>query len=146
MVPFDHEARHYHTGMLTKRSNFRRSRPVCRSLSRTSSSTRLASTKDSGVWSMQSVWHSACLRTLERYLARKDVFYTSRRCFSSTPSCRAPKRTLAMEDYTCDVIRWVGALDGEFLLNYSQEISLSLPTLVNSPSLAVGLSKTNIFQ
>ena len=51
-----------------------------------------------------------------------------------------------MEDYTCDVIRWVGALDGEFLLKYSQEISLSLPTLVNRPSLAAGLSKTNIFQ
>ncbi|KAF8965298.1 hypothetical protein BDZ97DRAFT_1813020, partial [Flammula alnicola] len=55
---------------------------------------------------MQSVWHSACLRALERSLRRKALVCSLPRSFStSSPWSNVPRRDLAMEEFPCDVIR-----------------------------------------
>ncbi|KAF9558033.1 GTP-binding protein lepa [Agrocybe pediades] len=55
---------------------------------------------------MQSVWQNACLRALERSLARRTLPCSSSRCFSSSPRCNASKTKVpVMEDFPCDVIR-----------------------------------------
>lgn len=56
---------------------------------------------------MHNIWHSACLRALERSLSRGPAVRPLRRVFSSSPPWSAlPKKDLAMEDYPCDVIRY----------------------------------------
>ncbi|KAF8809083.1 translation factor GUF1, mitochondrial [Phlegmacium glaucopus] len=58
---------------------------------------------------MQSIWHKGCLRVIERTFISGALLHSSRtRCFSSSSnsySSRSSNGPIAMEAFTCDVIR-----------------------------------------
>ena len=76
---------------------------------------------------MHNIWHSACLRALERSLSRRPAVRPLRRVFSSSPPWSAlPKKDIAMEDYPCDVIRYCAPPFHGLSANNVAETSLSL--------------------